>query len=111
MKRPENENGLALAPGAAHRPWANFVNALGRRRGDLFDGRLAPVAMDETHLLAAARYAGLDPVRGGWSGGQIPATGYWTVPQILVARLRPYHPQAGGFKGSDIPGGDIEAVG
>ena len=62
MKRPENEHGPALALGAAHRPWAIFVNARGRWRGDLFDGRFAPVAMDGTNPLAAVRYVGLNPV-------------------------------------------------
>jgi putative transposase len=40
----------------------HFVNTRGRWRGDLFDGRVAPAAMDETHLLAAVRHLGLDPV-------------------------------------------------
>jgi putative transposase len=60
---PANEDGLALALGAAHRRWANFVNARGRWRGHLFDGRFASVAMDETHLMSAVRYVALNPVR------------------------------------------------
>lgn len=60
---PTTENGLAQALGAAHRRWANFVNARGRWRGHLFDGRFASVAMDEDHLLAAVRYVALNPVR------------------------------------------------
>ncbi len=60
---PENEDGLALALGAAHRRWANFVNARGRWRGHLFDGRFASVAMDEAHLMAAVRYVAMNPVR------------------------------------------------
>jgi len=48
-------SGLALASGSAHRRWANFINARGRCRGHLFDGRFASVAMDEDHLVAAAR--------------------------------------------------------
>jgi putative transposase len=60
---PETLDGLARALGAAHRRWANFVNARGRWRGHLFDGRFASVAMDEAHLLAAVRYVAMNPVR------------------------------------------------
>ena len=60
---PRTADGLAQALGAAHRRWANFVNARGRWRGHLFDGRFASVAMDEAHLLSAIRYVALNPVR------------------------------------------------
>ena len=60
---PKTEDGMARGLGAAHRRWANFVNARGRWRGHLFDGRFASVAMDEAHLLAAVRYVSLNPVR------------------------------------------------
>jgi putative transposase len=60
---PATAEGLALALGAAHRRWANFVNARGRWRGHLFDGRFASVAMEEDHLIAAVRYVALNPVR------------------------------------------------
>ena len=62
---PRSEDGLALALGATHRRWANFVNARGRWRGHLFDGRFASVAMDEEHLISAVRYVALNPVRAG----------------------------------------------
>ena len=61
--RPANAEGLANAIGAAHRRWANFVNARGRWTGHLFDGRFASAAMDEDHLMAAIRYVALNPVR------------------------------------------------
>ena len=60
---PSTEDGLARALGAAHRRWANFVNARGRWQGHLFDGRFASVAMDEAHLISAVRYVALNPVR------------------------------------------------
>ncbi len=60
---PKTEDGMAQALGAAHRRWANFVNARGRWRGHLFDSRFASVAMDESHLMAAVRYVALNPVR------------------------------------------------
>jgi putative transposase len=60
---PSTADGLARALGAAHRRWANFINARGRWRGHLFDGRYASVVMDESHLHAAIRYVALNPVR------------------------------------------------
>jgi putative transposase len=60
---PGTDDGLAVAIGAAHRRWANFINARGRWRGHLFDGRYASVVMDEAHLYAAIRYVALNPVR------------------------------------------------
>jgi putative transposase len=60
---PNDETGLARAMGAAHRRWANFINARGRWRGHLFEGRFASVAMDEAHLISAVRYVALNPVR------------------------------------------------
>ena len=62
---PATEDGLALDLGAAHRRWANFVNARGRWRGHLFEGRFASVAMDEDHLISAVRYVAMNPVRAG----------------------------------------------
>jgi len=62
---PADADGLARALGAGHRRWANFINARGRWRGHLFDGRFASVAMDEAHLIAAVRYVALNPVRAG----------------------------------------------
>ena len=43
---PRTPEGLGQAMGAAHRRWANFINARGRWRGHLFDGRFASTAMD-----------------------------------------------------------------
>jgi putative transposase len=67
--RPSDTSGLGKALGAAHRRWASFVNARGRWRGHLFDGRFASVAMDESHLLAAVRYVTLNPVRARLAAG------------------------------------------
>jgi putative transposase len=62
---PNSKTGMAVALGAAHRRWANFVNARGRWRGHLFDGRYASVVMDDDHLMSAIRYVALNPVRAG----------------------------------------------
>lgn len=62
---PSTSDGLGKALGGAHRRWANWINARGRWRGHLFDGRFASAAMDEAHLWAAVRYVSLNPVRAG----------------------------------------------
>jgi REP element-mobilizing transposase RayT len=53
---PRHEKGLSQALGAAHKPWANFINGRGRWRGHLFDNRFASV--DEGHLISAVRRSG-----------------------------------------------------
>jgi putative transposase len=60
---PRDETGLARAIGETHRRYTSFVNVRAGRTGHLFQGRFASVAMDEDHLLAAARYVCLNPVR------------------------------------------------
>lgn len=60
---PADEPGLGLAVGEAHRRYTNFVNARGRWTGHLFQSRFASVVMDEDHLMAAARYVPMNPVR------------------------------------------------
>jgi len=60
---PDDAAGLARALADAHRRYAGFVNARARQTGHLFQGRFSSVAMDEEHLIAAARYASLNPVR------------------------------------------------
>jgi putative transposase len=60
---PETAEGLGRAVGEAHRRYTNFINARGRWTGHLFQSRFSSVAMDEPHLMAAARYVSLNPVR------------------------------------------------
>src|SRR5438132_6701822 len=62
---PATEDGLALALGETHRRYTGFVNARMRVTGHLFQGRFGSVVMDGPHLLAAARYVALNPVRAG----------------------------------------------
>jgi hypothetical protein len=45
-----------------------FVNARSRWTGHLFQGRFSSVALDEAHLMAAARYVALIPVRARAAG-------------------------------------------
>ena len=60
---PRCEDGLRRAVGETHRRYTAFVNARARWTGHLFQSRFASVVMDEGHLLAAARYVSLNPVR------------------------------------------------
>ena len=62
---PEGGEGLALALSRTHRLYAGFVNARARQTGHLFQGRFGSVALDEDHLMNAARYVALNPVRAG----------------------------------------------
>jgi len=60
---PSTPDGLARALGKAHRRYAAFVNARLRVTGHLFQSRFGSAVMDEEHLMAAARYIALNPVR------------------------------------------------
>jgi putative transposase len=60
---PVDASGLARAVGDTHRRYTTYINARGRWHGHLFQSRFASVAMDEPHLIAAVRYASLNPVR------------------------------------------------
>jgi putative transposase len=60
---PGDDMGLALAMGRTHRLYAGYFNARARQTGHLFQGRFGSVAMDEDHLMLAARYVALNPVR------------------------------------------------
>jgi putative transposase len=60
---PSDSAGLASAVGETHRRYTNFVNTRIGSTGHLFQSRFASVVMDETHLIAAARYVTLNPVR------------------------------------------------
>lgn len=62
---PAAPDGLRAALGEAHRRYTRHVNEREGWRGFLWQGRFASFPMDETHLLAAARYVELNPVRAG----------------------------------------------
>ncbi len=62
---PADEDGLRATFGEAHRRYTGAINARFRWTGHLFQGRFGAVAMDEPHLLAAARYIAQNPVAAG----------------------------------------------
>lgn len=62
---PADEDGLRRTFADAHRRYTRLINARHQWTGHLWQGRFGAVAMDEAHLLAAARYIALNPVRAG----------------------------------------------
>ncbi len=60
---PDSADGLRRAIGEAHRRYTRRVNLVEGWRGHLWQGRFASCPMDETYLLAAARYLEQNPVR------------------------------------------------
>ncbi len=67
---PETAQGLRRAIGEAHRRYTRHVNRREDWRGYLWQGRFASFPMDQPHLLMAARYIELNPLRArlvGWA--------------------------------------------
>lgn len=62
---PETEQGLARAIGESHRRYTRRINFRQNWRGHLWQERFASFPMNETHLLAAARYIEMNPVAAG----------------------------------------------
>jgi len=62
---PKDRVALARAIGEAHRRYTRMKNFADGVRGYLFQGRFGSCVLDETHLLAAARYVELNPVHAG----------------------------------------------
>lgn len=60
---PESEDGLRRGIGEAHRRYSRMINFRENWRGHLWQGRFASFPMDESYLLAAARYVEMNPVR------------------------------------------------
>ncbi len=60
---PKTADGLRRGIGEAHRRYTRRINFREKWRGYLWQGRFASFVMDEPHLLAAARYVELNPVR------------------------------------------------
>ncbi len=59
---PRDGDGLRAALGEAHRRYTRHVNFREGWRGYLWQGRFASFPMDESYLLACARYIELNPV-------------------------------------------------
>jgi putative transposase len=62
---PGKAESLRSAIGEAHRRYTRLINFRQNWRGHLWQDRFASFPMNESHLLAAARYVELNPVRAG----------------------------------------------
>ena len=62
---PCDPDGLRRTFAEAHRRYAARIHARLKVTGHLWQGRFSSTAMDERHLLAAARYVPMNPVRAG----------------------------------------------
>ncbi len=60
---PESEDGLRCGIDEVHRRYSRRINFREEWRGHLWQGRFSSFPMDETYLLAAARYVEKNPVR------------------------------------------------
>jgi putative transposase len=77
-------HGLARAIGETHRRYTGFVNA--RRAGSApVPGRFASAVLDDEHLIQAARYMALNPVRARL----VPTAGGLAVVEPADASRRP----------------------
>jgi putative transposase len=111
---PKTAEGLARAIGETHRQYTGFINARARWTGHLFQGRFSSVALDEAHLVAAARYVALNPVRArlvqraedwGWSSARAHLSGR----DDSLVRVAPLLERVGRFTGLiGLEGDDAE---
>jgi putative transposase len=62
---PEREDALRATFAEAHRRYTARIHAREQWTGHLWQGRFSSTAMDGPHLVAAARYVALNPVRAG----------------------------------------------
>ncbi len=62
---PQSTESLCRAISEAHRRYTRWINFREGWRVHLWQGRFASFIMDKDHLLTAARYVELNPVRAG----------------------------------------------
>jgi putative transposase len=62
---PSDQDGLRATFAEAHRRYTARIHARLKVTGHLWQGRFSSTAMDERHLMAAARYVSMNPVRAG----------------------------------------------
>ena len=115
---PSDADGLRAALGEAHRRYTRHVNLREGWRGYLWQGRFASFPMDETHMLAAARYVELNPVRARlverprewrWSSARAHLLGR-DDGLVSVAPLLKLAPDWRGFLRQGLSEAELEAI-
>ncbi len=115
---PSDPDGLRAALGEAHRRYTRQVNLREGWRGYLWQGRFASFPMDETHLLAAARYVELNAVRAKlarrardwrWSSARAHLAGK-DDGLVTVRPLLDLVPDWGAFLGSGLSEDEHKAI-
>ncbi len=115
---PQDEDGLRRALGEAHRRYTRRINDREGWRGHLWQERFHSFAMDEPHLLAAARYVELNPVRAKlarraadwrWSSARAHLSGRDDA-LVQVAPLLELVPDWPGLLSAGIADDDLEAI-
>ena len=115
---PPEEGALRRALGEAHRRYTRRVNLREDWRGYLWQGRFASFVMDERHLLAAARYVELNPLRAGlvrraadwpWSSARAHLAGHDDA-LVAVAPLLERVPDWRGFLAGGLEEEALEAL-
>jgi putative transposase len=115
---PQDADGLRRALGEAHRRYTRRINFREGWRGHLWQERFHSFAMDEGHLLAAARYVELNPVRAGlarrardwrWSSARAHLAGR-DDGLVAVAPLLELVPDWRGFLAGGLAEDALEAI-
>ncbi|MDH3970090.1 MAG: transposase [Rhodospirillales bacterium] len=115
---PPEEGALRRALGEAHRRYTRRVNLREDWRGYLWQGRFASFVMDERHLLAAARYVELNPLRAGlvrraadwpWSSARAHLAGQDDV-LVAAAPLLELVPDWAAFLAGGLGEDELEAL-
>ena len=100
---PASDDALRRGIGEAHRRYSRMINFRENWRGHLWQGRFASFPMDETYLLAAARYVEMNPVTAGltanaaswpWSS----ASAHMTATDDELVRVAPLLEMAGDWR-------------
>ncbi len=113
---PMQPDSFRHAMGEAHRRYTRHVNFREKWRGHLWQERFASYSMGENHLLAAARYIELNPVRAGlarepWSYKWSSAGAHMRGADDELVRVGPLLEMVNDWRGfirEDITGQEME---